>query len=388
MPNARYKTDGIFDLISRRTSRAHRSYCRLGFTFEDIYPNDDYNFVYGLARLMEKTGVFSFARHSPLFDEGYHVSDVQRDSLSPTDLASLLRFTLKTMVHETAHMFQLLHCIYYQCVMNGSNGGGESASKSAFCCPVCLKKLMNCISAGAGKTVEVGERYAQMEAASEHILAALVDHTGAEPSRFKKLQRDITWLKQRRAFLSGEGAPICAPCGLPEESQDETAPAPAPTRVSSPPAPAPTRVSSPPAPAPTRVSSPPAPAPTRVLTLAALRQHLNGIPPGSPLTFEFSSKPPILTTPESIVTSLSPAIFEDTSSPDVVDILTTSPDTTNIRCSRILLSLHLVEMQVHSNHPCPATYAFLNNILSSSSPSTKTHMKTAVALLSALPLAL
>ena len=45
-----------------------------------------------------------------------------------------------TMVHEIGHMFGIQHCVYYRCLMNGSNGAGESAG-GRILCPVCLKKL-------------------------------------------------------------------------------------------------------------------------------------------------------------------------------------------------------------------------------------------------------
>ena len=42
---------------------------------------------------------------------------------------------------ETAHMFGLAHCIYFDCVMNGSNHLGESDRRPLHLCPVCLRKL-------------------------------------------------------------------------------------------------------------------------------------------------------------------------------------------------------------------------------------------------------
>jgi Predicted Zn-dependent proteases len=45
------------------------------------------------------------------------------------------------MVHEIGHMFGLKHCIYYNCIMNGSNHMKESSNKPLEMCPVCLRKL-------------------------------------------------------------------------------------------------------------------------------------------------------------------------------------------------------------------------------------------------------
>lgn len=45
------------------------------------------------------------------------------------------------MVHETGHMFGLKHCIYYSCIMNGSNHLNENKDKPMELCPVCVRKL-------------------------------------------------------------------------------------------------------------------------------------------------------------------------------------------------------------------------------------------------------
>lgn len=45
------------------------------------------------------------------------------------------------MLHEIGHMFGLKHCIFYSCLMNGSNHLEESKSKPMQLCPVCIRKL-------------------------------------------------------------------------------------------------------------------------------------------------------------------------------------------------------------------------------------------------------
>ena len=46
------------------------------------------------------------------------------------------------MVHEIGHMFGLKHCVYYECILNGSNGGFESDRfPDRTLCPICLTKL-------------------------------------------------------------------------------------------------------------------------------------------------------------------------------------------------------------------------------------------------------
>lgn len=43
------------------------AYCMLTVTMHDIYPEQSWNYVFGLAELTERTGVFSFKRYDPAF---------------------------------------------------------------------------------------------------------------------------------------------------------------------------------------------------------------------------------------------------------------------------------------------------------------------------------
>ena len=46
------------------------------------------------------------------------------------------------MAHEITHMFSIKHCIFYECLMNGSNGAFESGRVvETTLCPLCLAKL-------------------------------------------------------------------------------------------------------------------------------------------------------------------------------------------------------------------------------------------------------
>ena len=104
-------------------------YCLIAITMQDLYPRDSWNFVFGLAN--GKRGVFSFARF-------YEVE------LNPNDADELRLYrAARTMTHEICHMFGIKHCVYYKCLMNGSNSLEESAGKPAHLCCVCLHKLYN-----------------------------------------------------------------------------------------------------------------------------------------------------------------------------------------------------------------------------------------------------
>lgn len=88
------------------------AFCVLAITMEDLYPHPSWNFVFGQASLSERVGVYSFARYDPAFYGEKRGKDYEK---------VLLKRSCKVLVHETAHMFGLKHCIYFRCVLNGSN---------------------------------------------------------------------------------------------------------------------------------------------------------------------------------------------------------------------------------------------------------------------------
>ena len=108
------------------------AFCLLGITMEDLYPEPSWNFVFGQASLNERVGVYSFARYDPAFYGEPRGKDYP---------ALLLRRSMKVLTHETGHMFGLTHCVYFNCVMNGSNHLQESDRRPLHLCPVCLRKL-------------------------------------------------------------------------------------------------------------------------------------------------------------------------------------------------------------------------------------------------------
>jgi archaemetzincin len=98
-------------------------FCLLAITMEDLYPGSGWNFVFGQASLTERVGVYSFARYGGGSKE------------------LLLRRSFKVLTHETGHMFGISHCIWYECVMNGSNHLAETDARPMHLCPVDLHKL-------------------------------------------------------------------------------------------------------------------------------------------------------------------------------------------------------------------------------------------------------
>ena len=110
------------------------AFCLLAITMEDLYPDPSWNFVFGQASLRERVGVYSFARYDPAFYGEARGKDYEE---------ILLRRSCKVLAHETGHMFGLRHCIYYSCVLNGSNHLRESDLRPLHLCPVCLRKLQD-----------------------------------------------------------------------------------------------------------------------------------------------------------------------------------------------------------------------------------------------------
>jgi archaemetzincin len=152
------------------------AYCVIAVTWSDLYPDDSYNFVFGLARLTARVGVFSFARLHPDFYDADHVPSAE------TRL-QVTRRALAVMSHEVGHMFGIGHCVSFACLMNGSNSLEEADGQPMHLCPVCLRKLHLALG------FDPERRYEALE--------QLYHRLGLEPER--------AWVRRRRAFLA-EGA--------------------------------------------------------------------------------------------------------------------------------------------------------------------------------------
>lgn len=111
----------------------------IAFTAEDLYPDETMNFVFGQASLENRVGVWSLHR----LKEGGRAE------------LFLIR-TLKIAMHETGHMFSMLHCTKYHCVMSGSNGMFETDSHPLDACPECMAKI------AWGMKYEPKERYRRL----------------------------------------------------------------------------------------------------------------------------------------------------------------------------------------------------------------------------------
>ncbi len=100
----------------------------LALTATDLWPGDNWNFVFGQASLRHRVGVWS----------------IYRNGDPDEDIASFrlcLRRTIQTATHETGHMFSMLHCTVYKCNMCGSNSREESDSHPLALGPQCVAKV-------------------------------------------------------------------------------------------------------------------------------------------------------------------------------------------------------------------------------------------------------
>ena len=128
------------------------AYCLLAVTMTDLYPDPNWNFVFGQASLMDRVGVYSFARYrSGLTSAGN------------ADQRQMLLRSAKVLAHETGHMFGIKHCIHFSCLMNGSNSLSETDRGPIHLCPACLRKLHS------AKPFDVLSRYRQLERISAEV---------------------------------------------------------------------------------------------------------------------------------------------------------------------------------------------------------------------------
>ena len=116
------------------------AFCMLGITTIDLYPDPAWNFVFGQAALRDRVGVYSFARYG---GDGTKM---------------FFQRSCKVIAHETSHMFGIEHCVFYRCVLNGSNHLAESDARPMHLCPVDLRKLQWSVG------FDAIERYRQLHA--------------------------------------------------------------------------------------------------------------------------------------------------------------------------------------------------------------------------------
>ena len=139
----------------------------LAVTAHDLYPHDTWSFVFGEAIVDERVGVFSIARYDPRFYD------------KPADPLLRLARVCKVFAHETCHMLGMRHCVFFNCLMNGSNHLAESDRRPLHLCPIDLRKLQWSLR------FDVVERY-------ERLLAFW---------RTVGLHAEADWIERRLTFI-------------------------------------------------------------------------------------------------------------------------------------------------------------------------------------------
>jgi len=148
------------------------AFALLGITMTDLYPEPAWNFVFGQASPTERVGVYSFARYDPRF---------HGEARTPESDKLMLRRSCKVLAHETGHVFGIMHCVWFRCLMNGSNHLAEADARPMHLCPVDLRKLQ----AAAG--FDVVERYRRLR--DFHRQAGFED--------------EVRWLDRRLHWITG-----------------------------------------------------------------------------------------------------------------------------------------------------------------------------------------
>merc|ERR1719329_1566973 len=102
----------------------------------DLAADGELNWLFGLACPATQVGIASVHRYRPEFTQE-QFSDEQEE------YNTMLYRICKTACHEVGHMFGLLHCVYYECAMNGSNDLEKTDNRPIYFCPVCYRKLLH-----------------------------------------------------------------------------------------------------------------------------------------------------------------------------------------------------------------------------------------------------
>jgi archaemetzincin len=162
-------TTDILNLLA--TQLPEDAFALLGITMSDLYPDPSWNFVFGQASPRDRVGVYSFARYDPRF---------YGEALSADSRKIMLRRSCKVLAHETGHMFGIDHCVWYRCLMNGSNHLAESDARPLHLCPVDLRKLQWSIR------FDVVKRYRRLR----------------DFQRQAEFEDEVQWLHKRIRFIA------------------------------------------------------------------------------------------------------------------------------------------------------------------------------------------
>jgi archaemetzincin len=164
------KTSSVLGLLAKDVPTD--AYAVLAITDEDLFPHEDWSYAFGAASLHGRVAVQSLARLDPGLEGHWLGTTSKRRRV-------ILGRALKVMTHELGHVFGFEHCVYYECVMGGSDSLAELSESPLHLCPVCLHKLLWANSADAMR------RYRRLEAFY----------------RRRGFLEEAAWLAQRRTAM-------------------------------------------------------------------------------------------------------------------------------------------------------------------------------------------
>lgn len=121
----------------------------IALTMHDLFSDPRDLFVAGMAAGNHRVGVFSFSRYDPSisfspenwYEISYHDNDDEEQTEEEEGKRVILERSCKLLVHEIGHLLGLDHCIWYECLMNGSGHLEEDFRQPMFLCPVDLHKV-------------------------------------------------------------------------------------------------------------------------------------------------------------------------------------------------------------------------------------------------------
>jgi archaemetzincin len=124
------------------------------------------NFIFGVGLMRERAALYSLNRY-----------DTRDERL-------LARRAAKVAVHELGHVLTIKHCVFYRCVMNGSNSVAEMDAQPLHACPVCLAKLR------ANLRFDPRARYERLEALYRR--QGLVEEAAFVRARLQEMDAALT----------------------------------------------------------------------------------------------------------------------------------------------------------------------------------------------------
>ena len=133
--NQQREIDGILQYNARyfidkklKTTNYSNAAALIAITSYDLYPEESWNFVFGLSSLQKGVGIWSL----------YRFGNPSHDTIAYN---LCLNRTIKVSSHEISHIFSIKHCKQYTCLLNGANNIYEIDMRPVSLCPNCLAKL-------------------------------------------------------------------------------------------------------------------------------------------------------------------------------------------------------------------------------------------------------